>query len=130
MKRASFKGLGTTLEEGAAIGRSVSHAAILRANFRKGLRITCGDYNGRVILDMSPIDAFFDAPRSAFAAAIIAAVGWLAAYILNGVRKDRTRRLKLAIEHTAEQVRDFYAPLVSLTDKINSLAKVLDLILA
>lgn len=61
-------------------------------------------------------------------AALVAAVGWIGAYYLNGVREDRTKRLQLTIEHTTTQLKEFYAPLLSLTDQLNSLAKVLDLV--
>lgn len=67
---------------------------------------------------------------SAIVAAVIAAffggIGWILGYVLNSQREDRTRRLQLTIEHTSAQIRDFYAPLLALTDQLNTFAAVKD----
>jgi hypothetical protein len=52
--------------------------------------------------------------------ALLAGVGWIAAYILNGRRDDRTKRIQLTIDHTSTQLRDFYVPLVALTDQLEA----------
>lgn len=54
----------------------------------------------------------------------IGGVGWIAAYVLNSQREDRTRRLQLTIEQASTQIREFYAPLVALTDQLNTLAAI------
>ena len=66
--------------------------------------------------------------ESAVITAGVAAVGWIGAYFLNGLREDRTKRLQLVIEHATTQLKEFYAPLLALTDQLNSLANVLDLV--
>jgi hypothetical protein len=55
----------------------------------------------------------------AAATAFIAAVGWTLAYFLTGLREERTKRLQLTIEHTASQIKEFYAPLMILTDQLD-----------
>ena len=73
-----------------------------------------------------------DANTSGISSAIITAaitglvggVGWIAAYVLNSQREDRTKRLQLTIEHTSTQMREFYGPLVALTDQLNTMASV------
>ncbi|MGN8092815.1 hypothetical protein [Methylobacterium sp. 22177] len=65
---------------------------------------------------------------NAVTAAFVGAMGWLCAYILNIYKDDRIQKTKLTIDHTAEQIRDFYGPLVSLTDQLDSLASVIHLI--
>jgi hypothetical protein len=62
----------------------------------------------------------------AITTAAIAALGWCAVYILTGWREDRTKRLQLELEHASSQAKEFYAPLVALTDQLNSLAVVFD----
>lgn len=62
----------------------------------------------------------------AITTAAIAALGWCAIYILTGWREDRTKRLQLELEHASSQAKEFYAPLVALTDQLNSLAVVFD----
>jgi hypothetical protein len=57
-------------------------------------------------------------------AAFVGGVGWIAAYVLNGFRDDRTKRLQLTIEHTSTQIKEFYAPLVALTDQLNTTVSV------
>jgi hypothetical protein len=57
-------------------------------------------------------------------AALVGGVGWIAAYVLNGFRDDRTKRLQLTIEHTSAQIREFYAPLVALTDQLATTGSV------
>jgi hypothetical protein len=56
--------------------------------------------------------------------AVIGGVGWIIAYILTGLREDRTKRLQLTIEHTSTQIKEFYAPLTALTDQLNTLVLV------
>ena len=60
----------------------------------------------------------------AIVTAAVAAVGWTVAYFLTGWREDRTKRLELELGHASEQVREFYAPLVALTEQLNSTATV------
>lgn len=58
-------------------------------------------------------------------AAVVGAVGWITAYILTGWREDRTKRLQLQLEQSATQIREFYAPLVALTQQLDSTVDVL-----
>lgn len=58
--------------------------------------------------------------------ALVGGVGWIAAYVLNGLRDDRTKRVQLTIDHASTQIREFYAPLVALTDQLNTLAEIKD----
>ena len=60
----------------------------------------------------------------AIATAALAALGWCAAYVLTGWREDRTKRLQLELEHASQQIREFYAPLVALTDQLDSTVDV------
>jgi hypothetical protein len=53
-------------------------------------------------------------------AAIVGGFGWIAAYILNSRRDDRTKRIELTIEQTSTQLREFYAPLVALTEQLGA----------
>src|SRR5262249_9743725 len=57
-------------------------------------------------------------------AALVGGLGWIVAYVLNGFRDDRTKRLQLTIEHTSTQIREFYAPLVALTDQLDTTVSV------
>jgi hypothetical protein len=57
--------------------------------------------------------------------AVVGGMGWIAAYILTGLREDRTKRLQLTIEHTSTQIREFYAPLMALTDQLASMVVTL-----
>ncbi len=63
---------------------------------------------------------------NAIIVALIGGIGWIAAYVLNGERDDRTKRLQLTIDHTSTQIREFYAPLIALTDQLNTMAGVKD----
>jgi hypothetical protein len=65
-----------------------------------------------------------DAIVTAAITGLVGGAGWIAAYILNSQREDRTKRLQLTIEHTSTQMREFYAPLVALTDQLNTMAFV------
>src|ERR1700722_9900351 len=47
-------------------------------------------------------DSLGGAIRTAAVAAIIGAVGWIVAYVLNGRREERTRRLQLTIKHASD----------------------------
>jgi hypothetical protein len=58
--------------------------------------------------------------------AFVGAVGWIGAYFLTGVRDDRTKRLQLTIDHASTQIREFYAPLVALTDQLDTMVDVSD----
>ena len=64
------------------------------------------------------------AVTGAAVAALAGGIGWITAYVLNSQREDRTKRLQLTIEHTSTQLRDFYAPLVALTEQLDTLAQV------
>ncbi|MDF3809341.1 MULTISPECIES: hypothetical protein [Rhodopseudomonas] len=59
-----------------------------------------------------------------------AAIGWLIAYVLNGWRQDRTKRLQIELDHSSAQMKDFYAPLVALTDQLNTTADINDTMVA
>jgi hypothetical protein len=61
---------------------------------------------------------------TAACSAIAGGTGFLISYFLAGRREDRTKRLQLTLEHTSSQIREFYAPLVALTDQLNTTAKV------
>jgi hypothetical protein len=65
---------------------------------------------------------------SAAIGAFVAGVGWIIAYVLAGWREDRTKRLQIELDHAASQSREFYAPLVALTDQLNSMSDVQDAI--
>jgi hypothetical protein len=58
--------------------------------------------------------------------AVVGGVGWIVAYILAGRRDDRTKRLQLQIEHSSIQSKEFYAPLVALTQQLDSTVTVLE----
>jgi hypothetical protein len=63
---------------------------------------------------------------TAAVSAFVGAVGWMAAYFLTGVRDDRTKRLQLTTDHASLQIREFYAPLVALTDQLDTMVDVSD----
>lgn len=65
---------------------------------------------------------------AAFLTTAVAAGGWVVAYILKGWREDRTRRLEIELDHASAQMREFYAPLVALTDQLNTTAGVTALV--
>jgi hypothetical protein len=65
-------------------------------------------------------------PTSVAVGAIIAAIGWIAAYFLTGLREERTKRLQLTIEHTSNQIKEFYAPLMPLTDQLDIMVHAKD----
>jgi hypothetical protein len=58
--------------------------------------------------------------ESAVFGAVTAAVGWFAGYVLTGWREDRTKRLQLEIERASTQIKEFYAPLMALTDQLDT----------
>jgi hypothetical protein len=58
--------------------------------------------------------------ESAVFGAVTAAVGWFAGYVLTGWREDRTKRLQLEIERASSQIKEFYAPLMALTDQLDT----------
>ncbi len=88
---------------------------------------TCSAYADVADASARATESLSRAILAACGTALLGAAGWLAAYILNGWRDDRTKRLQLTIEHTATQIRDFYAPLIALTDQLNSMAEVNDM---
>jgi hypothetical protein len=53
-----------------------------------------------------------------------AVIGWAIAYILKGWREDRTTRLQIELDHASAQMKEFYAPLVALTDQLNTTAAI------
>jgi hypothetical protein len=59
-------------------------------------------------------------------AAACAAIGWVVVYFLSSWRDDRTKRLQLEIEHASAQIKHFYAPLVALTDQLDTTVDVLE----
>jgi hypothetical protein len=61
---------------------------------------------------------------AAVIAAVVGGLGWIAAYLLTGIREDRTKRLQLTIEHASTQIKEFYAPLMALTDQLDTTATV------
>jgi hypothetical protein len=69
-------------------------------------------------------NALGGAVTGAAVAALVGGIGWIIAYVLNSQREDRTKRLQLTIEHTSNQLRDFYAPLVALTEQLDTLAQI------
>jgi hypothetical protein len=58
--------------------------------------------------------------ESAVFGTVAAAVGWFAGYVLTGWREARTKRLQLEIERASSQIKEFYAPLMALTDQLNA----------
>jgi hypothetical protein len=64
---------------------------------------------------------------AAVATTAVAAIGWTVAYFLTVWRDDRTKRLQIGLDHTSAQIKEFYAPLVALTDQLNTTANVKDI---
>ena len=64
---------------------------------------------------------------AAILTAFLSGIGWIGVFIFNGRRADNTKRLQMMLDRTDAQIREFYAPLVALTDQLNSMSVVTDL---
>jgi hypothetical protein len=58
------------------------------------------------------------------------AIGWTVAYFLGVWREDRTKRLEIGLDHASTQMKEFYAPLVALTDQLNTTANIKDVVIS
>lgn len=59
-------------------------------------------------------------------AAAIGVTGWFVGHLLASRREDRTKRLALTIERTDKQMSEFYSPLLSLLEQLDTVARVKD----